>query len=220
MPSPQPSRPDTGPSAGAAPGPSRRDRKKARTRRDIYDAAMALFAKDGFAAVTIAQICEAADVGRGTFFLHFPSKAALLYEFNERVEEDFRATLAEPRASAREELCALVDRMAVELSAESEIMAAMLAEFFASPEALAAASERGQALVGLVAEIVARGQARGELARRIDARLAAAAFLTTAASIISGQVFREGVPQEEILRQFLQLTFSGLDPAGDPSPGC
>jgi AcrR family transcriptional regulator len=181
---------------------------------------MALFAKDGFAAVTIAQICEAADVGRGTFFLHFPSKAALLYEFNERVAEDFRATLAEPRASAREELRALVDRMAVELSAESEIMAAMLAEFFASPEALAAASERGQALVGLVAEIVARGQARGELARRIDARLAAAAFLTTAASIISGQVFREGVPQEEILRQFLQLTFSGLDPAGDPAPGC
>ena len=69
---------------------------------------MSLFARQGFGAVTIAEICEAADVGRGTFFLHFPSKAALLYEFNQRFAEDFRATLREPRASAHDELSALV----------------------------------------------------------------------------------------------------------------
>jgi len=197
---------------------SRRDRKKERTRGEIYDAAMRLFARRGFAAITIADICEEADVGRGTFFLHFPSKASLLYEFNQRVATDFRATLSEPRGSARDELCALVDRMAVELVAQAEIMSAMLAEFFASPEALAAASEHGTALPELVTSIIARGQQRGEFGRRIDARLCAAAFLATAASIISGQVFADGeLSQQEILRQFLQLTFSGLDPAGDAS---
>lgn len=202
--------------AEAAQELSRRDRKKERTRREIYEASMRLFAKAGFQAVTIAEICEEADVGRGTFFLHFPSKAALLYEFNERVAEEFRATLREPRAPAADELRALVERMAVELSAQAEIMTAMLAEFFASPEAMAAAREHGTALPQLVTEIVRRGQERGELSRRIDPRLAAASFLATAVSIISGQVFRpdEDVSQEEVVRQFLQLTLTGLRPAG------
>jgi AcrR family transcriptional regulator len=199
-----------------ARAPSRRDRKKARTRREIYEAAMRLFARRGFAAVTIADICEAADVGRGTFFLHFPSKAALLYEFNQRVAEDFRATLAEPRAPARDELRALVAHMAKELVARAEIMTAMLAEFFATPEALAAATKQGTALPELVRDIVRRGQARGELARGVDARLAATSFLGTAGAILSGGVFREGeITAAEAARQLLQLTFAGLSPAGD-----
>jgi len=196
--------------------PSRRDRKRERTRRGIYDAAMRLFAKHGFAGVTITEISEAADVGRGTFFLHFPSKAALLYEFNQRVAEDFRSTLREPRASAREELCALVERISVELAAHAEIMTAMLAEFFTSPETLAAASELGSALPELVTEIVQRGQKLSEFSRRLDARLVAASFLATATTIISGQAFRgHRISKKEIHRQFLQLTFYGLSPAGD-----
>ncbi|HVP29688.1 MAG TPA: TetR/AcrR family transcriptional regulator [Myxococcota bacterium] len=200
--------------AGAAL--SRRDRKKERTRREIYEAAMRLFAKKGFAAVTIAEICEEADVGRGTFFLHFASKAALLYEFNQRVAEDFRATLTAPRASARDELRALVERMGSELAAQAEIMSAMLADFFASPEAMAAASEQGTALPELVTEIISRGQELGEFSRGVDARLGAASFLSTASAILSGQVFGgRQVSQKEIHRQFLQLTFQGLSPGDD-----
>jgi AcrR family transcriptional regulator len=202
--------------ATSATTESRRDRKKARTRGSIYDAAMALFAERGVDAVTLSEICQAADVGRGTFFLHFPSKAALLYEFNQRVADDFAATLVEPRASARDELTSLVDRMAGELAAQAEIMVAMLREFFGSPEALAAMNEHGEALPELVGEIMARGQQRGEFARGVLPALAAASFLTTAAAIISGQVFEsENASREEIRRQFLQLTFSGLSVAGD-----
>jgi AcrR family transcriptional regulator len=199
----------------ADPAPSRRDRKKERTRRDIYEAAMHLFARSGFEAVTIADICREADVGRGTFFFHVPSKAALLNEFNRSVAEEFRASLREPRGSARDELRALVERMSVELVAQAEVMTAMIAEFFASPEALAAAP-REDALPVLVTEILLRGQERGEFSDRIDARLAAASFLATAGAIVSGQVFRDGdVTPAEINRQFLQLTFSGLSPEGD-----
>jgi AcrR family transcriptional regulator len=200
----------------AAPAPSRRLRKKERTRHELYEAAMRLFAKRGFAAVTIAEICEAADVGRATFFLHFPSKAALLYEFNQRAAEDFRATLAEPRASARDEIRALVARMGRELSKQSQIMGAMLAEFFASPETLAAAPKHGAAVPELVTETIARGQELGEFSRRVDARLAAASFLATAVSLLCGQVFRRGErTKKEMDRQLLQLTFHGLARDGD-----
>jgi len=192
--------------------PSRRARKKERTRRDIYDAAMRLFAKEGFSTVTIAEICEEADVGRGTFFLHFPTKASLLYEFNARVAESFRARLVEPRISARAELRALVDQISVELRSHAEIMTAMLAEFFNSPHSLSSAMT-WDALPQLVTEIIESGQEQGEFTRRIDARLAAASFLATASSILSGNVFREGtIDLDEINRQFLQITFSGLAP--------
>ncbi len=209
------------PTPTQTPELSRRDRKKERTRRQIYEAAMRLFAREGFPAVTLAAICDEADVGRGTFFLHFPSKAALLYEFNQRVAEDFRATLVEPRASARDELQALVRRISVELAAQAEIMTAMLAEFFTSPEALAAASEQGTALPELVGEIITRGQERGEFAQHIDPQLAAASFFATAcaliSALISGGVFGSSaeLSAEELNRQFLQITFSGLSPAGD-----
>jgi AcrR family transcriptional regulator len=177
---------------------------------------MALFAERGFHAVTLSEICQAADVGRGTFFLHFANKAALLNEFNQRVAEDFAATLEEPRASAREELTALVDRMAGELSAQAEIMVAMLREFFASPEALASANERGNALPELVSEIIARGQERGEFASGVHPKLAATSFLTTAAAIISGHIFETGaLSADEVRRQFLQGCFYGLSVAGD-----
>jgi AcrR family transcriptional regulator len=56
----------------------RRARNKARTHRAIFVAALDLFEAAGYERVTIGQICEAADVARATFFLHFPSKQALL----------------------------------------------------------------------------------------------------------------------------------------------
>lgn len=190
---------------------SRRDRKKAKTRRDIYETAMELFSESGFSAVTISQICEAADVGRGTFFLHFPSKAALLYEFNERVAEAFAESLATSRASAPEQLEALVQRIGTELAARSEIMAAMLAEFFTSPDTMALASEHGAALADLVTGIIERGQAQGDFDPSLDARLAAASFLSTAAAFISVKVVESSpLSDAEIRRQFLQLTLHGL----------
>jgi len=194
----------------------RRERKKERTRREIFEAAMRLFATKGFDEVTIAEICEEADVGRGTFFLHFPTKAALLYEFNARVAESFRAEMVEPRRSARAELRALVERMSVELESQADVMRAMVAEFFSSPVVLSSAPLQGDALPELVTEIIESGQARGEFSRRIDARLAAASFFATAATILSGRVFADGqLEPAEIHRQFLQITFSGLSPEGD-----
>lgn len=192
---------------------SRRERKKERTRREIYDAAMGLFATKSFDDVTIAEICDAADVGRGTFFLHFPTKAALLYEFNARVAESFREELVEPRGSARAELRGLVERMSVQLAERGEIMGAMVADFFNSPEAMSAVDMDSDPLSALVTGIIESGQASGEFSRRIDARLAAASFFATAAAILSGRVFGDrSLPVEEINRQFLQLTFCGLSP--------
>lgn len=202
--------------------PSRRERKKARTRREIYDAAMASFEHRGFDAVTVESICEAADVARGTFFAHFPTKAALLYEFSNRVAADFdRRWAGRETEGATEELKALVDFMIERLVAHAGVTVAMVREFFANPEAIAFAHAHGRDFPDRVEAIVRRGQARGEFRRSVDARLAAAVLLSTAGAILTGNVFAPGeIPIQEIRAQFFDVIFGGLlEPGATPNGG-
>jgi len=176
---------------------------------------MELFAADGFDGVTISSICERADVGRGTFFLHFPSKAALLFEFSQMVADEFSASLPDHPISARTELEALVDRIAAGLADQRDVMLAMLREFSTSHEALAFGRENGWAFPDMITRIVERGQKEGEFRPEIDPRLAAAALLSTAGAILSGWVFRPDeieVSPEAIRAQFFALLFHGIVP--------
>lgn len=56
---------------------SRQDRRRATTRNKLLQAAKRLLATKGFHATKITDIAAAADVGTGTFYLHFPTKDAL-----------------------------------------------------------------------------------------------------------------------------------------------
>lgn len=51
-----------------------RQRKKARTRAAIQAHALRLFREHGWAATTVDQIAEAAEVSQSTFFRYFPTK--------------------------------------------------------------------------------------------------------------------------------------------------
>jgi AcrR family transcriptional regulator len=48
--------------------------KSARTRAKLMDAAVGIFAKEGFEAASVNRIAQAADVVNGTFYLHFKDK--------------------------------------------------------------------------------------------------------------------------------------------------
>jgi AcrR family transcriptional regulator len=171
---------------------------------------MSLFAERGFDAVTITEICEAADVGRGTFFLHFPNKAALLYEFSVRVADQFTRQLRKPRDSAESELKALIELMAAEILASGEIMAAMIREFFNTPPRPQDLDD-ASCFPELVTAIIERGQVRGEFSSSMSPRLASASLLATALAILSGHVFEpDEASLEEVLRQFYAQVFSGL----------
>ena len=64
----------------AAVPTSRRERRRHEVRTRIIEAAVQLFDAKGFAAATVAEICEAADVAEKTFFNHFASKPDMLRE--------------------------------------------------------------------------------------------------------------------------------------------
>ncbi len=55
-----------------------RERKKIKTRQAIRREAFRLIEANGYAATTVEQIADAADVSPSTFFRYFPSKESLL----------------------------------------------------------------------------------------------------------------------------------------------
>lgn len=190
---------------------SRRERKKARTRRAIFRAAMALFTEHGFEAVTIDRICESADVAKGTFFLHFPSKSALLGEWSRELAAGLAERLREPRRSALAEYRTMLEYLGDRWLAQSDVMQAMLREFLATPESVATAGSASRDLGGVVEDIVARGQERGEFRRNVSPRLASAMFLTTSAAILSGNVYDEGeAAPEQVRNELLHALLHGL----------
>lgn len=65
---------------------SRGARRRARTRSDLLAAARKVFAEHGYHEASIADITGGADVGVGTFYLHFRDKDAI---FNTLIEEQY-----------------------------------------------------------------------------------------------------------------------------------
>jgi AcrR family transcriptional regulator len=189
---------------------SRRERKKERTRVEIYRAAMKLFARRGFDSVTIENICDEADVARGTFFLHFPTKSALLFEFNRLTAAAFAQRLEGPRISAAEELRTLVDLISESWRQNADVMNAMLRDALSSPTTMEASHKDGRDLEHLIEDIVEHGQAVGEFRDGIHPRIAASVFLSTSCSILAGRVFHDEPVPSDVKDQLVDILLNGL----------
>lgn len=108
--------------------PGRRERKKQVTRQALTAAAVRLFTERGYDETSVADIAEAADVSKRTFFLHFPTKEdVLLADSDERVTSAVRA-IAEraPGTSPRDALAAAAERMITNV-AEGDLPAGLAA---------------------------------------------------------------------------------------------
>lgn len=180
------------PTAALGSPRTRRERKKVRTRGEIFGAAMTLFRERGFDEVTVEQVCAAADVAKGTFFQHFPSKVALLDEWNRELAGELADRLRDPRDSALLQYRTVIEHLVEHWQRRPNAMRALLRELLAAP-----APERhepareGRDLRVVVEEAVRRGQQRGELRAQVSARLAAATLLAACGAAFSA-IDRDG----------------------------
>jgi len=142
-----------------------RTRQRLETRDRIFAAALAEFRRVGVAATEIENVVRAADVARGTFYLHFPTKDHVLMELLRREQHELGARLRRLRSpSARTFLRRVVDLM-VENSVRQS---ALYHELFAviarhADEMRSEASALVEVLIGFFAECQSRGEVRRDL---------------------------------------------------------
>jgi len=150
--------------------PGRRERRRVETREKIFRAALGLFAARGFAAVTVEDITEAADVGKGTFFNYFPSKEHVFGAFGDIQIGKIEGAVATARAgsvSVREALATFPRLLAEEPGRSPKIMQSMIVALQTSQpvrEIFLGKAQRGRRML---AELLALGQRRGEIRRDV-----------------------------------------------------
>lgn len=192
---------------------SRRERKKERTRAQIYDAAMELFLARGYAAVTIEDICDAADVARGTFFLHFPTKDALLGEYGRQALAELAVLVdAGKQDGAAETLARALQFLAERSTRHADVVRLVVRETALSPTAVGETTAAGRDLTELFAIIIRRGQRAGELRRGVDPLLAGAVLASAYLAIAGEWARRSDSPDlTALVRGAVDLILRGLE---------
>lgn len=79
---------------------NRRERKKAAIRAQIIATAVGLFSRQGIADVTVEEIAEAADIGKGTVYNYFVTKEDIVVAFMMELEQRVQAKVSRFAASA------------------------------------------------------------------------------------------------------------------------
>jgi len=195
-------------SENSARGAPRAARRRARTRADLLAAARRVFAARGFHDASIAEITATADVGVGTFYLHFRDK-----------DEALRTLVQEGLAEVRDRLAAAVGNAPLERTLPL-VLRILLREAYERRDLFAIALGSGTR-PGL--------EARAALVDYLDTTLeAAAAFgllegydIPLLARLLSGVVIQAtlwGLDQDEpspdvVAAQVLRLLRDGLPPA-------
>ena len=167
-------------SAEASPfeRPSARERQRQRTRARLFDAALAEFARAGFAGASVAEIARVAGVSRPSFYFHFPTKEHVLLELEWHKELEMVARL-EGHPTLRALLDAMPDAIVdVYASIEGPGVARDMVMIYArSPEYLPL-SEQPYPLVRLLDGRFHEGAQRGELREGLEPRQATFLCLT------------------------------------------
>jgi AcrR family transcriptional regulator len=146
--------------------PDRRQRRSFEIRERLFRAALTLFTRKGFVETTVEDITNAADVGKGTFFNHFPSKDHILIAFGDLQLSKLQAAVDDMRQSPEPMpvfLRALTDRMTQEPARSPGMVRVILQANLSSSPVRNAMRERHARAEALLTQLMEIGQERGEV---------------------------------------------------------
>lgn len=145
-----------------------RERKKARLRQEIIDTALRLFRKRGYEKTRIDDIVQSLEISQPTFFRYFPSKDAVLGEVGRRgfacITDHLRNELSS-EATTAEHLRRMYQELARHAESDRPLWQAVVLSGAMDPVRSPNVRERKECALGLLREILAQGQNRGEISR-------------------------------------------------------
>jgi TetR/AcrR family transcriptional regulator, fatty acid metabolism regulator protein len=189
-------------------------------RRQILDAAVTVFARQGFHATRVSDIADEAGVAYGLVYHYFNSKDQVLNElFLERwsllltaIEEAERA-----EGSHREKLGAVAGFIFESYRHDPELMKVIIVEVTRAANSFGRThlEEIRRAYEG-IAKIVANGQEAGEFRSDVEPRFVSQAFYGAVEQLLTEWIFDEATPAEarfDEARNLLVMTIcDGLEP--------
>jgi AcrR family transcriptional regulator len=192
-----------------------RDPKRAKTRDRILDAALDVFAEEGFAGATISEVERRVGlaVGTGSLYRHFSSKEELMQAAVERevtlLREDMEAARAGlPRvADPREQRLQIYEQMLRDIRRFDRLFRLMLNEGDRVPELR-------EAIWAAVSRPVPGNPSEEDA---VDAVAMAALGGYHLFSLMQGRPFN-GVTQERFLRTLVGITEAPVHPPADLPP--
>ena len=146
--------------------PGLRARKKARLRQQIIETAIRLFRKQGYEKTRVDDIVKLLEISQPTFFRYFPSKDAVLRDVGVRgfecIAQRLKTELS-TKASTADRLRRLYHDMACEAEADRPLWQAVVLSGAMDPVRSPRVRGAECQAAGLLREILAQGQKRGEI---------------------------------------------------------
>ena len=189
-------------------------------RRVILDAAVKVFAREGFYGCRVADIADEAGVAYGLVYHYFRSKDEILDTlFLERWDlmlEEIARVDAEP-APAREKLAAVAGFIIDSYRHDPDLMKVIIVDVTRAANSFGRSHlEKIREAYALIGGIVESAQQRGELRSDITPTFAAMAFYGTVEQVLSGWIFDilpEAAEDYDQAKEFIVSTIcDGLEP--------
>src|SRR5947208_4812478 len=198
-------------SATAARASNRFERRRERTRQELLAAATRVLAEKGLHQTKIADIAAAADVGVGTFYLHFPDKETLFDAVVEETVRRLKVTVDAAREKARGPLAKVqaANRAFFRFARDNREVFKIV---FGHAAAFNDLIRRAQALfIADLEKTVREGITSGAFAP-LPPALVAQAVVGMATQVISWWTEHESVPIETLIETTTALALHGSTP--------
>ncbi len=200
-----------------SPWAKRRARTKGDERHDlIYETAARLFHENGYEATSLQDLATAVGLQKGSLYHYIDSKEDLLFgivEYTHRFFLDVLEATVDPERSPIDEIHAIATAHALFATQNFHITSA----FYNARSALSA--ERRRAVTrtrddyeAKVCDLVRAGQARGEVALDVDAKLAARGLLGMLNSIQQRYRLSDDMTPEAVAVEYARLCVRALRP--------
>ena len=199
------------PQAGGEPL-GRRERKRQQQLDHIADTAWTLFEAEGFEAVTMERIAEAADLSKVTLYRHFPVKEALLrHVFHRELRAawpDIQPELARA-APGRARLARFLELQAAWCESRRAFLLPYT-RFRLSDSRLPAEGRERSGMEAIFSELIAQGQAAGEFRTDLPVALLAMHFQFAHLATLLRCLTDERLALADELATMLDLVCNGM----------
>ncbi|HKI22223.1 MAG TPA: TetR/AcrR family transcriptional regulator [Gaiellaceae bacterium] len=194
---------------------ARADRQADR-RRQILDAAVKVFARNGFHRARVGDIAEEAGVAYGLVYHYFSSKEALLETIFRDTWTQMLARVREvegSRADASEQVRQVTALLLRTWRRDPDLVRVLVREVTRSPHVQQEIEEITEGMKALE-RIIERGQRTGEFRSQIDPRLGAVVFYGALDEILTGWVLGQLPDTDEDIAEaesnVVQLLVEGM----------